>query len=73
MSCNIPVEENVKSAADCKCYSAVMRAYKCMKSDEPENVALDAALRVYRYHHPEDTKRDAFLTVQSWVHAERLH
>ena len=73
MSCNLPVQENVKKAADCKCYGAVMRAYKCMKSDEPETVALEAAVRVYRHHHPEDSKHDARLTVQSWVHAEHVH
>jgi len=73
MPCQIPIENNVKKAADCKCYSAVMRTYKCMKSDEPETIALEAAIRVYRYHHPEDSKRDASLTVQSWVHANHHH
>ncbi len=73
MPCHIPVQKNVKKAADCKCYSAVMRTFKSMKSDEPECIALEAAIRVYQYHHPEDKKTDARLTVQSWVHAESLH
>lgn len=66
--------EGVKRAADCKCYGAVIRAYKFMNSDEPEHVAFEAALRVYRYHHPEDKKSKSRLTVESWVYAgdERL-
>lgn len=69
MSCDIEPVEGIKAAADCKCYGAVMRAYKSMKSDEPEHVAFDAALRVYRYHHPEHAKPEARLTVESWVYA----
>ena len=72
MSCDIEPVEGVKSAADCKCYPAVLRTYKCM-SDEPEHVALEAALRVYRYHHPEDPKDKARLTVESWVYADSHH
>jgi hypothetical protein len=49
-----------------------MRTYSGM-SDEPEHVALDAALRVYRYHHPEDPKDKAALTVESWVYAGSRH
>ncbi|MCB1531405.1 MAG: hypothetical protein KDJ35_00910 [Alphaproteobacteria bacterium] len=73
MSCNIPVQKGVKNAADCKCYGAVMRTYKSM-SDEPEHIAFDAALRVFRHHHPADSKADAKLTVESWLYAgeERL-
>ncbi len=52
--------------SDCVCYQAVMRAYKHM-SDEPDKIALEAAIRVYRHHHPEDAKADAFVTVQRWV------
>ena len=65
----IEIAEGVKSASDCKCYGAVMRTYKSMNSDEPEHVAFNAALRVYRYHHPEDLKSKARLTVESWVYA----
>ncbi|MFP4313694.1 MAG: hypothetical protein ACLFR0_05135 [Alphaproteobacteria bacterium] len=63
---DIPVCEGVRQPQDCKCYNAVMRTFKSM-GDEPHNVALEAALRVYRYHHPEDHKADAFLTVQRWT------
>lgn len=71
MACNLPVQKNVKKAADCKCYAAVMRTYNGMRN-EPEHVALEAAQRVYRYHHPEDTIRDAHLTVESWINENRV-
>jgi len=41
--------------------------------DEPDHVALKAAQRVYRFHHPEDTKVDAHLTVERWVNENRVH
>ncbi len=73
MSCNIPVQNGVREPADCKCYGAVLRTYKGL-SDEPTHVAMEAAQRVYRYHHPEDSKEDAFLTVQRWVTSdEHVH
>ena len=72
MACEIPVEKGVRNAADCKCYGAVMRTYTAM-SDEPHAVAVEAAVRVYRFHHPEDSKHDASLTVQRWVTAGNMH
>ena len=72
MPCNIPVQENVKQPGDCKCYKAVMRAFVSM-SDEPYQIALEAAQRVYRFHHPEDTKSDAHLTVESWINENYVH
>ncbi len=71
MSCNLPIQKGVKQAVDCKCHGAVMRTYKGM-SDEPEAVAMQAAQRVYRYHHPEDTIADAHLTVERWVNETRV-
>lgn len=71
MTCNLPVEKGVKNAADCKCYNAVMRTFKGM-SDEPMHVALEAAQRVYRYHHPEDPVHIAHLTVERWVNGGRV-
>lgn len=74
MTCNIPVEEGVKKASDCKCYNAVMRTYRgLLDSGQPEAIALDAAQIVYGYHHPEDTMRQRCLTVESWVNAGHLH
>lgn len=72
MACNLKPVQGVKKAADCKCYGAVMRTYGGM-SDEPEHIALEAALRVYQYHHPEDASDKARLTVESWVHAGHTH
>ena len=75
MPCQLPNEETlkngVKEPADCKCYGAVMRTYKSM-SDEPDFVALAAAKRVYRFHHPEDSKLDAGLTVERWVNQQNV-
>lgn len=73
MSCNIPVEKGVRNAADCKCYGAVMRTYKSMMRDEPHHIAMEAAQRVYRFHHPEDSKEDAHLTVERWISAGHIH
>lgn len=72
MCCNLPVEKGVKNPSDCKCYKAVMRTYQGM-SDEPHNVAMDAARRVYSFHHPEDKKSDAHLTVERWIVGEHVH
>lgn len=72
MTCNLKPVKGIKSAGDCKCYGAVMRTYKGM-SDEPDHVAFDAALRVYRFHHPEHQKDKAKLTVESWIYAENFH
>ena len=73
MSCNIPVRNGVRRPADCKCYGAVLRTYASMR-DEPQHIAIEAARLVYSYHHPEDSKEDAFLTVQRWVTAdEQVH
>ena len=74
MSCNLPVEEGVKEAEDCKCFGAVMKAYGALiKAGQPECVALEAAQIVYSYHHPEDLKPTATLTVERWIHADHIH
>lgn len=74
MSCNVPVQKGVKSAADCKCYKAVMRAYDSLiDSGQPQNIAIDAATIVYGYHHPEDAVSDRVLTVERWINETRLH
>ena len=61
-------------AARCTCREAVTRAYRGMLDcGVPDSVALDAAIRVYRYHHPEATRDHAHLTVETWVFTGRLH
>jgi hypothetical protein len=52
----------------CRCRAAVTRAYASMiASGVADCVALDAATRVYRYHHPEVADQPARLTVETWV------
>lgn len=72
MSLKIPICEGVREPADCKCYGAVMRTFSSM-SDEPRHIAMQAALRVYRYHHPEDNRLDSKLTVESWINQGQAH
>ncbi len=74
MCCDIPVQNDVKAASECKCYKAVMRAYDgLVYAGEPESVALDAARIVYGYHHPEDSLALQTLTVERWVNETSLH
>ncbi|MEM1400906.1 MAG: hypothetical protein AAGF58_13535 [Pseudomonadota bacterium] len=35
--------------------------------------ALEAAVRVFRYHHPETTDLESRALVEHWVLAQRLH
>ena len=72
MPCHLPVQKGVRNPEDCKCYGAVMRAFFALKN-EPHHVALEVAQRVYRFHHPEDSKEDALLTVERWTSGEKLH
>ena len=46
-----------------------MRTFQTLIHEEPETVAFDAALRVYRYHYPKDNKAAANLTVERWLAA----
>ena len=74
MSCNLPIEKGVKSASECKCYGAVMRAYGgLIEAGQPKTVALEAAKIVFGYHHPEDSLMSQALTVERWINEESLH
>lgn len=58
---------------DCRCRSAVLRAFSGMISSgaSPDD-ALAVALRVFHHHHPEiETGADAL--VERWVSVESLH
>ena len=72
MTCKIIKFDGANDEERCKCRAAVLRTYSAM-SDEPPEVALEAAKRVYRFHHPEDTNLDASLTVERWVNAQHFH
>lgn len=72
MSCTEITFDGANDPLRCKCQGAVLRTYKGM-SHEGGNIALMAAIRVYRHHHPEDSVQDAQLTVERWVHAGQMH
>lgn len=57
---------------DCKCYNAVMRTYESLSANISPRIALEAAQRVYRHHHPEYPKMDAHLTVERWVNENHV-
>jgi len=59
---------------DCPCHAAVVRAHAGMiASGAPDSVALEAAVRVYRYHHPEVAPGRAHDQVERWVFTGPLH
>ena len=52
----------------CKCRQAVLRAYcTLMGTGHDEKMAMDAAKRVYRHHHPEESAEVRNITVERWV------
>ncbi len=74
MSCTEITFDGANDPVRCKCQGAVLRTYKGLVSKgQPTQIALEAAKIVYGYHHPEDSKQDAALTVERWVYAESMH
>lgn len=58
----------------CRCRAAVTRAYAGMQaSGVPDAVALEAATRVYHYHHPEVAMVKAHEIVETWVFRGTVH
>lgn len=52
----------------CDCRSAVTRAYRSLLgSGTSPTVALEAATRIYCYHHPEASLDMALTAVEAWV------
>ncbi|GJL84632.1 MAG: hypothetical protein DHS20C02_04070 [Micavibrio sp.] len=72
MSCKKIKFDGANDPDRCKCQGAVMCAYKGM-SHEGDKIAFGAAIRVYCFHHPEDTPADASLTVGRWVNEGHFH
>lgn len=63
-----------QNTATCRCQMAVLRAYSSMaQSGAPLRHALDVAVRVYRFHHPEVEAEIAQLRVEMWVQHHTLH
>ena len=74
MSCKPQTYEGDLKSQGCKCHKAVLRAYGgLVDAGQPEKIALEAAKAVYKFHHPEDCVTKASLTVERWLHEERLH
>ena len=58
----------------CKCKPAALKAYQGMKQlGAAEQEAVEAAYRIYRYHHPQDTPEDSHLTVERWIYTGQAH
>ncbi len=58
---------------DC-CQDAVKRAYKEMQSqDVPDLFALDAALSVFHWYHPNVATSEAEQIVSHWVYDGAVH
>lgn len=70
-------DEDLAAATDadrCRCKGATLKAYAGMlDSGANEAEAVDAAWRVYRFHHPEDSYYRSRLTVERWIYTERAH
>lgn len=59
--------------ADC-CRPAVVRAFREMRSKgQPDRYCMEAALTVYRWHHPETPEPQANGIVTSWVTDGHVH
>lgn len=61
-------------APGCDCRTAVRRAFDGMLvSSQSTSRALDVALTVYSYHHPEVPLFEARETVTTWLARDRMH
>ncbi|MFC7334030.1 hypothetical protein [Rhodocista pekingensis] len=59
--------ENNPGDGSC-CRSAVVRAFREMRaSGQPDRYCLEAAVTVYRWHHPETPEPQATTIVSTWV------
>ena len=56
-------------AHKCVCKPAVFNAYESLLPHGHQK-AMDAAMKIYQYHHPDDTAEDALLTVERWLVAQ---
>ncbi len=58
---------------NCECRGAVERAYKTLVgTGHDDRMAMDAAKRVYRHFHPEDSREIRDIIVERWV-ANSIH
>lgn len=62
------------SYLDCHCHRAVMRAFgQMVAKGAPRTVAIEAAIRVFCYHHPEVPSFRAHDMVETWVYRGPLN
>ena len=55
-------------ASDCACRAAVERVYReFIRHGDDDCQAFESAVRVYRFHHPEASLRNARYAVAEWV------
>jgi hypothetical protein len=68
MTTDIPNNNaNCGTESSC-CRPAVQRAYnELRRCGQPDRYAFEAAVAVYRYHHPESQPRQAEVVVSEWV------
>lgn len=58
----------------CTCREAVTRAYRSLRaSGMSETVAFEAAIRIFRFHHPEAAPGEAAGLVEDWVAYGTVH
>ena len=52
----------------CICRNAATKAYdELRKRGESDGDAYDAAVRIYRHHHPESARIEAYQVVADWL------
>ena len=74
IKCREIIFDGANNPVRCKCKPAALKAYNGMLgSGSSEDEAVEAAYRIYRYHHPLDTKEDSRLTVERWIYSDRAH
>jgi hypothetical protein len=62
-----------RTDADC-CRPAVLRTWQQMNQcGQPDRYCLEAAMTVYRWHHPESSESQAAEQVTAWIGPGMLH
>jgi len=69
------VTDDWESGEDpCRCRDAVTRAYRTLcEAGQAESRAYEAAVRIYRFHHPEAAPGAAAGVVERWIDAGTVH
>lgn len=62
-------QDFANDAQKCVCKPAVFNAYSSLKPHGHKR-AMHAAMKIYQFHHPDDSTEDAQITVERWVIAQ---